>query len=320
MKKAIACLLVLAFTLAPESAACVPEPAAYGLAASSGGVFTWMKNKFEGGRKMLCMYRATPLDGRTWVIEEKAPASQALCYLVCGEDAALLIDTGMPFGNMKWAVRKLTALPITVVNTHAHVDHIGSNHRFDTIYYHEDDKDIFALHTDPAYVGGALAEYMLPHAAAVLLSPFAKLLMTPKATGNYSYIRDGHVFRLGGRDIEAIHTPGHTPGSICLLDREARLIFTGDTLCEWGVLLDLEGCRPPETYLASLRRIKKLSPAFDTILPGHHGWPVDKEYIDDYEACAAGILDGSAEIDTQGRRRAAKYGRVLIMLPPEEDA
>jgi len=60
---------------------------------------------------MLCRYKVTALDTQTFVIEEKTPFSQALCYLVCGEDAALLIDTGMPFGNMKKVAKKLTALP-----------------------------------------------------------------------------------------------------------------------------------------------------------------------------------------------------------------
>ena len=264
---------------------------------------------------MLCKYKATPLDARTFVIEEKTPFSQALCYLLCGEDAALLIDTGMPFGNIKKVAGGLARLPVAVVNTHAHVDHIGSNFRFDAISYHEDDKPVFALHTSPAYIA-QLARHALPPVGRPLI-PVAKKLLKADPAGEYRYIRDGHVFRLGGREIEAIHTPGHSPGSICLLDRAARMLFTGDTLCEWGVLLDLAGSRGPETYLASVRRIKALSPAFDRILPGHHGWPVDRAYIDEYEACAAGILDGSARIDVGARHRAAISGRVLITLPLE---
>jgi len=264
---------------------------------------------------MFCKYNITALDNRTFVIEEKTPMSQALCYLACGEEAALLIDTGMPFGNMKRAVRGLTELPITAVNTHAHVDHIGSNVRFDEICFHEDDKDMFALHTDPAYISGELARYALPPKAAKLLAPGAKLLMTPKRAGNYSYFKDGHVFRLGGRELEVVHTPGHTPGSVCFLDRESRLIFTGDTLCEWGVLLDLRGCCTPEVFAASVEQLRALSSAYDTILPGHHGWPVDKGYLEDYEACVSGILDGSGEIAVNGKSKHAKYGRVVIAIP-----
>ena len=267
---------------------------------------------------MLCKYKVTPLDPRTWVIEEKTPASQALCYLLCGEAAALLIDTGMPFGNIKKIVDGLTSLPVTVVNTHAHVDHIGSNHRFDEIYYHEADQSVFALHTDPQYIA-ELMTYALPRAAR-LAAPIIKRLMKVNTAGHYKYVQDGHIFHLGGRDVEVIHTPGHSPGCVCLLDRAARMLFTGDTLCEWGILLDLAGCCSPETYLASVRRIKALSPAFDRNLPGHHGWPVDKGCIDEYEACAAGILDGSAEIVNGSNNRQAKYGRILIMLPPERSA
>jgi len=264
---------------------------------------------------MLCKYNVFSLDKRTYAIEEKTPFSQGLCYLLCGDDAALLIDTGMPFGNIKKTVQKRTALPITAVNTHAHVDHIGSNHRFDEIAYHEDDRGVFALHTSQEYIGGALVQYALPPGQARLLAPFAKRLMVPKAAGNYRYIQDGHVFRLGGRDIEAVHTPGHTPGCICLLDREARLLFTGDTLCEWGALLDLQGSLSAEIYLASIQKLKALSPAYDKILPGHHGWPVDKSYLDDYEACAAGIINGSAYVEQAGSRRHAKHGKVIISIP-----
>jgi len=267
---------------------------------------------------MFCKYNITSLDPRTFVIEEKTPASQALCYLLCGEDAALLIDTGMPFGNMKKVADRLTSLPVTVVNTHAHVDHIGSNHRFDAIFYHEDDKPVFALHTDPKYIA-ELIDYAIPPNVR-FAAPIVKRLARVNPAGQYSYVRDGHIFDLGGRDVEVIHTPGHSAGCVCLLDRAARMLFTGDTLCEWGILLDLAGSCAPETYLASVRRIKALSPSFDRILPGHHGWPVDKGYIDEYEACAAGILNGSAEIEPGNNNRAAKYGRVLIMLPTKGGA
>jgi len=264
---------------------------------------------------MFCKYKVTPLDGQTFVIEEKTPFSQALCYLACGKDAALLVDTGMPFGNMKKVVKKLTALPVTVLNTHAHVDHIGSNHRFDEICFHEGDKDMFTLHTDSGYIGGELAQYALPSKAARFLAPFVKMLLTAKTAGQYRYIRDSHVFQLGNRDIEVIHTPGHTPGSICLLDRDARLIFTGDTLCEWGVLLDLKGCCPPGAFQASMQRLRDLSSAFDTILPGHHGWPVDKDYLEDYQKCVADVLDGSAETIDDGKRKFVKHGKVVIAIP-----
>ena len=260
---------------------------------------------------MFCKYNVTEIDARTFVIEEKTPMSQSLCYLVCGEDAALLVDTGMPFGNIKKTVDRLTKLPVTVVNTHAHIDHIGSNFRFDDICFHEDDREVFALHTDPGYLESQLVRLVLSPGLAKLLGPVVKRLMTPKSAGKYRYCKDGDIFHLGGRDLEVIHIPGHSKGSICLLEREARMLFNGDSLCEMCALLHLDGCCSVEVFLASARRVKDLSDAFDTILPGHHGWPVDKTIIDDYIECCLRILDGTVEMEGQ----KAKYGRIYIEIP-----
>ena len=96
-----------------------------------------------------------------------------------------------------------------------------------------------ALHTDPEYIAGLIESAMPP--GVRLLAPIVKRLARVNPSGQYSYVEDDHVFDLGGREVEVIHTPGHSPGCICLLDRAARMIFTGDSLCEWGVLLDLAG-------------------------------------------------------------------------------
>jgi len=260
---------------------------------------------------MLINYKATPIDAKTFVIEEKTPLSQSLCYLVCGEDRALLVDAGMPLGNIKKTVDRLTKLPVTVVNTHAHVDHIGSNFRFDDICYHEADREVFDLHTNAEYLESQLVKLVLSPALTKLLGPVVKRLITPKKSGSYYYFRDGHVFHLGGRELEVIHIPGHSLGSVCLLDRENRLLFNGDSLCEMCALLHLDGCASVEVFLASARRIKAMTDDFDLILPGHHGWPVDKTIIDDYIECCLRILDGTVEMDGQ----KAKYGRVYIELP-----
>jgi len=96
------------------------------------------------------------------------------------------------------------------------------------------------------------------------------------------------------------------------------MLFTGDSLCEWGVLLNLvQECCKPEVFLKSMQNIKELNNAFDTILPGHHGFPVDKSYIDDYIICAERILDGTVEKTKDNGRLAAKYGKVLIMIPDD---
>ncbi len=251
----------------------------------------------------------------THIIEEKIMGNQ-LCYLLSGEERALLIDTGIGTEEFRDTVRSLTSLPIVVVNTHAHLDHFGGNHFFHELWMHEDDIDVFKLHADPAYLTVLLHE-ALPLALRIILGRTVRRILQVDASGNYQYFQDGHVFRLGGRDVEVIHTPGHSPGSTCFLDRGERILYSGDTVCEWGILLHLDGSCSPETYFKSMRRLKSLSTDFDMIYPGHHGFPIDKGYIDEYIACAEHIIDGTAKMGVDHGRRCGREGRILITVPAE---
>ena len=258
-------------------------------------------------------YTIHPLNENTYAIEEKTPVSQGLCYLLCGEDTALLIDTALGFKGLREAVNSLTQLPVIAANTHAHADHIGGNHFFREIWHHGADKSLFTLHADPAYTAGIACEGVPKPLAAVmrgLLKPFLRI----SAAGDYHYFEHGHIFNLGGREIEVVHTPGHSAGSVCFLDRQARMIFTGDTLCEWGILLHLAGSCPPADFLASMERLQGLAGAYDTIWPGHHSFPVARAYLDDYIACEQEIADGTAPLHRDRGRLCAKYGKVLITL------
>ncbi|MDE6972053.1 MAG: MBL fold metallo-hydrolase [Lachnospiraceae bacterium] len=263
-------------------------------------------------------YHVRQLNEDTYLIEEKTLINQGLCYLLCGEERALLIDTGLGYQGLKEAVLERTKLPVIVANTHAHVDHIGGNHCFGEIWFHEADEPVFSLHTDPVYTLDLLAGGM-PGPMRAVMGVLTKKLRQVDTSGEYHYFGDEKVFHLGGRDVEVIPTPGHSPGSVCFLDRKARMLFSGDTVCEWGILLhfEKESC-PPETYLESIERLKGLEEAYDTIWPGHHGYPVEKSYVDEYLACARQIVDKTAEYEMMKGKRCARYKRVLITVPGKE--
>jgi glyoxylase-like metal-dependent hydrolase (beta-lactamase superfamily II) len=261
-------------------------------------------------------YTLIPIDEKTTVIEEKRLGFQCLCYLLTGESRALLIDTGFGLGDMAALVKTLTDKPVWVVNTHAHFDHIGNNHRFPRFFLGRADEEVFRYHTDPDYLW-RLSAALIPLPLRLLLRPVLKRLYQPKPMGIKTYIDDAYVFDLGGRSVEVIASPGHSPGSLCLLDRERRLLFTGDTLCDWGVLLSLEFCEPPEVYGASLERLSRLAGAYDRIYPGHHGFPVSKDRLEEYRACLRGILAGTLPLKPRGKALHASYGKVLIALPAD---
>lgn len=262
-------------------------------------------------------YTTHPIGEKTFLIEEKTLLNQGLCYLLLGEEKALLIDTGLGYKDLLDVVNSLTSLPVVVAISHAHVDHIGGNHFFDEIWVHERDKEIFKRHIDSGYTFRLLTEGM-PGFLKPVLKLATKNMLTIDPSGDYHYFGDDHIFHLGGRNIEVIPTPGHTPGSVCFLDRDARMLFTADTLCEQEILLHFqgEGC-PPEVFRDSIERLMALQDAYDTIWPGHHNYPVDKSYLKAYHTCISQVLDGTATCREKGGRLYACHGRIMISLQKE---
>lgn len=245
-------------------------------------------------------HKVTPIDAHTWCIEEKRLTQQCLTYLLEGETAAMLIDTGYGFGDVCAVVSRLTQRPVFVVNTHAHLDHIGGNHFFPDVHLHEAEREIFRLHTDQAEVA-QMVDAQIPRLLAPLLRSFRRDIISQTISGKYHWFSCPKSFDLGGRKVDVILTPGHTPGSICLLDRENRALFSGDTVCDWGILLHLKGSLSPEVYRQSLDELWGIRGQFDAIYPGHHGWPLEHKRIEDYIRCADGILDQSiSSMETGG--------------------
>ena len=130
-------------------------------------------------------------------------------YVVKGADRALVVDTGYGRENHKEYVQAYTDLPLVLACTHSHFDHVRGNVFYDECFLHPADFDIYDMMFDFNQVPAEFRD----------LRP-----CRPKP------INDGDVIDLGGRHIEAIHTPGHTPGSTCYLDVEARILITGDTV------------------------------------------------------------------------------------------
>ena len=260
-------------------------------------------------------YVVHELNKTSFALEEKTPMSQGLCYLLCGQEKALLIDTGFGLKSLPKVICELTSLPVIVANTHGHIDHIRGNHFFDEIWLHKEDRKVFDLHTDIVYTS-TLVKESIAFPLNIILKKFLKPMLTVDTSGQYNYFDNEKVFHLGSRDIEVVAMPGHTPGSVCFLDKSNRMIFTGDSLCKWGVLLNLvQECCTPEVFLKSMQHINKINETFDDIYPGHHGFPVDKSYIDDYIVCTERILDGTVEKVRDKGNLAAKYGNILIMIP-----
>jgi len=254
------------------------------------------------------------LTHRTWVIEENSSAFQGFQYLLEGDNQALLIDTGMGTGDLLSEVDNLTDKPVTVVCTHGHFDHIAYNYKFGEIYIHEAETELLEKHLSPEYLI-RMCKHMVPgEELRKNMEPYLQI----KSGGNYHYIKNGHTFDLGDRKLEAFHIPGHSEGSICLFERETRLLFNGDSMSEWGILMHLDHSVSIDVFYGSLLRFEKLSETFDLLYPGHHRTPIKNEFVNDFIYCAKRIMDKTLPlriIEDGGPYLEASYGRICITLP-----
>lgn len=180
------------------------------------------------------------------------------CFLVLGSTSALLIDTGAMDIDLPDMIRSITDLPVTLCMTHSDGDHTGAMGRFAEAYTHKNE------------------------------GRFKNLEGTKLVR-----IDEGHVFDLGNRQLEVIYTPGHTPGSICLLDRAEKVLFSGDTL-SYGPVFMFDQHRNDESYMASLKKLGTMASKgqFNIIYPCHNICPIDTQVIGQLSACMEGIVSG----------------------------
>lgn len=178
-----------------------------------------------------------------WSFEE----DHSSCFLVVGHDRALLIDTSRGTTDLYTEVRKITDLPVTLVNTHSDLDHTGNNAKFE--------EDCW-IHPEE----------------------LAKLRLKGGLKGDYKPAKEGHVFDLGGRKLRVIECPGHTDGSIALFEEETGVLFTGDTVSEASIYMFGDG-RDGDKLIKSLRKLEVMGDAVKFLYPSHGPCPVEPEGI-----------------------------------------
>lgn len=250
---------------------------------------------------------------KVWLINDNGSDN---IYLVEGTDKALLIDTGLGVANLNSCVKDITKLPVIVVNTHGHPDHVGGNFQFTEVYAHPLDFELIKRFSSKEYHKNTIER-------AINKKPVYESFFL-KDIENYNLpsmvpITSGYVFNLGNRKLEVIEVPGHTEGSIVLLDAENKLLFAGDNNTTLVWLFPNE-CLPLESYLQSLQKLNKRNEDFDNILPGH-GYIMDKSFINEQIICAKNIISGNGKGEKYetflGSALLYTYKRASIAYTPD---
>lgn len=222
-----------------------------------------------------------------------------LCYLVEGEERALLIDGLIGVGSLKAFVRELTDKPVIMAATHGHIDHVGAAWEYGELFIHPDDIALMYTEQHSAPEGRlAFASAPNPIAGERRVTPVLSDVPVPHPVKTWP-IYEGDVFDLGGVQIEVIGVPGHTYGSVVFIDRKARVVFSGDA-CNVNTLLCSDDSATIEEYLDSLLHFKTFQKDFDVMYGGHGPVAVPASIIDDGIAMCERILAGKDEaVETQ---------------------
>ncbi|MBP3618168.1 MAG: MBL fold metallo-hydrolase [Lachnospiraceae bacterium] len=205
------------------------------------------------------------MNENTWRIED----GMVRMFLLTGTKEALLVDSGVSAPNAKEIAENITDLTVKLLNTHADGDHIAGNEAFGEFYMH------------------------------------------PKEEGNYRFrgktgkivpVQQGDVLDLGERPLEIIDLPGHTPGSIGILDVNNRVLIGGDSIQDGRIYMFGEH-RNLQNYIVSLEKLSAYEGRFDTVYASHSSVEVAPDMIPKLIAGAKQILAGEAtgeEIDLFG--------------------
>ena len=207
----------------------------------------------------------------------------SLISVIIGKDKALVLDTGYGLANIYEEVRKITDLPLLVIDSHGHMDHTGGNYLFNEVYIHSFDYELAKKHNSFAWRKKNIASAINMN---VLPADFNEEEYLKQREGNLKFLDDIKYFDLGGKTLEVINTPGHTKGSISLYCKEKKVMITSDAICQY-VWLFLEESTSVSDYISSVEKV--LLYDFDYFLVGHGPRLIEKDVMKEYLECAKSL-------------------------------
>ena len=250
-------------------------------------------------------FHVISIDKDTYAISEPMYWQQNVSYLLVGTNRALLFDTGPGIYGIKRVVETITKLPLIVIPSHLHFDHVGNLNEFDTVEI----VDTPALRAQS-------------HNGRFTETTPQFMLNKTQTFRVHGWLKDRQVIDLGHRSVTLVSTPGHTPDSVSLIDISRRRMFSGDLVNRLVTLCDVPGS-DIHAMANSLQTLLELAPADSPAYEAHAEIPLQPIEL---KALAAGIRDIS-----DGKRQSTSaclgglpmkrydIGSFAILLPAEGD-
>lgn len=248
----------------------------------------------------------------TFAFLEPYHNEEVFSYLLLGSNQAALIDTGMGVSNIRNEVEKITNLPVIVLNTHTHFDHTGDNHRFQKIACFGESYEIANLnkgHNNQfcmAFMQPGFYRFLPPN-----FDPHEYKIKPSKITTKLKHLDQ---LDIGNRVLVIHHTPGHSPGSICIEDKKYGLLFTGDTYYRGTIFLHLLGSNYKK-FVESCNYLYGIIENIEALCPGHNECYAPKNDLIVLREMINKVDHDQIEFDINNKSKIYQFEHFALRLP-----
>lgn len=248
----------------------------------------------------------------TFAFLEPHHDEEVFSYLLLGSNQAALIDTGMGVSNIQIEVENITNLPLIVLNTHTHFDHTGDNFRFQNIACFDDNFEIENL--NKGHSNQFCKTFMQPGSYRHLPSGFEPNEYKINPSKITKKLQHSDQIDIGNRILIIHHTPGHSPGSLCIEDKKHNLLFTGDTYYRGTIFLHLPGSSYGK-FVESCIYLNSFISKIEALCPGHNECFAPKDDIAFLHEAINDINLDQIKFDVNNKSRFYQFEHFNLRLP-----